>query len=72
MFISNIIYKLSTIYKPKIIYKVAIAPTNKDQHPRSTNINTGYIEPFYTISDTLNTRQQAYAPLSLSHSYKPY
>ena len=39
MFISNIIYKLSTIiYKPGIIYKATTTPTNKDQHPHSTNI----------------------------------
>ena len=72
MFISNIIYKLSAIiYKLGIIYKATTAPTNKDQQRRSTNINTGSIEPLYTTFDhTLSTQQQAYAPLSCS--YEPY
>ena len=38
MFISNIIYKLSTIiYKPGIIYKATTTPTNKD--PITTQLN---------------------------------
>ena len=50
MFISNIISKLlAIIYKPGIIYKATTTPINKDQHPRSTNINIGSIEPFYTM-----------------------
>jgi len=66
MFISNIIYKLSTIiYKLGIIYKATIAPTNKEKHPHSTNINTDSIEPLYTLAHTQSTRQQAYVSLSL-------
>ena len=68
MFISNIIYKLSTIiYKPGIIYKATTTPTNKDQHPHSTNINTGSIEPLYmTCSHTQRTTTSMCPPLSLS------
>ena len=57
MFISNIICKLSAIiHMPEIIYKATIAPTNKDQYPCSTNVNTGSIEPLYmTCSHTQHT-----------------
>ena len=57
MFISNIISKLPTIsYKLEIIYKATTTPTNKDQHPCSTNINIGSIKSLYmTCSHTQNT-----------------
>ena len=66
MFISNIISKLpAIIYKPGIIYKAITTPINKDQHPRSTNINTSSIEPLYTTcSHTQHTAT------SFSH-YRP-
>jgi len=70
MFISNIIYKLPTIiYKSKIIYKATTAPTNKDQQPRSTNINIGSIESLYTTcSHTQHTATSLCPLLSLAHT----
>ena len=72
MFISNIISKLpAIIYKPRIIYKATTAPTNMDQHPRSTNINTGSIEPLYTTcSHTQHTTTSMCLFFSLFRSYE--
>ena len=71
MFISNIISKLpAIIYKPGIIYKAITTPINKDQHPRSTNINTSSIEPLYTTcSHTQHTATSFSLSLSLSLSH---
>ena len=72
MFISNIISKLpAIIYKPRIIYKATTAPTNMDQHPRSTNINTGSIKPLYTTcSHTQYTTTSMCLFFSLFRSYE--
>ena len=70
-FISNIISKLlAIIYKSGIIYKATTTSTNNDQHPRSTNINTGSIEPFYTtvIYDLLTHSKHGNKPMPLSLS----
>ena len=67
MFISNIIYKLSTI-----IYKATTVPTNKDQQLCSTNINTGSAEPLLHDSFTHPAHGNKHVSLSLSCSYEPY
>ena len=70
MFISNIIYKLSAIiYKLGIIYKATTAPTNKDQQPCSTNINTGSIESLHTTySHTQHTTTISCPSISFAHT----